>query len=64
MRKYYIDYLRVVLMIGVIILHVSANNWYGYVETNRWIVFTIYSCNLSCGSALFLYDLRSIIFRR
>lgn len=35
MRKYYIDYLRVVLMIGVIILHVSANNWYGYVETNR-----------------------------
>lgn len=72
MRKYYIDYLRVVLMIGVIILHVSANNWYGYVETNRWIVFTIYSaicrvavpCFFMISGALFLDDSKKLEYMK
>lgn len=72
MRKYYIDYLRVVLMIGVIILHVSANNWYGYVETNRRIVFTIYSaicrvavpCFFMISGALFLDDSKKLEYMK
>lgn len=59
-------------MIGVIILHVSANNWYGYVETNRWIVFTIYSaicrvavpCFFMISGALFLDDSKKLEYMK
>ena len=41
-RKQYIDILRALAAIGVIFIHVSAQNWYGYVGSTNWIVFTIY----------------------
>lgn len=41
-RKQYIDFLRAFATIGVIFIHVSANNWYGNIGTNDWIAFSIY----------------------
>lgn len=41
-RKQYIDVLRTIAMIGVIFIHVSAGNWYGYIGTADWFTFTIY----------------------
>lgn len=38
----YIVNLRVFACIGVILCHVAANNWYGNIESKRWIVLTAY----------------------
>lgn len=38
----YITNLRVFACIGVVLCHVAANNWYGNIESKRWIVLTIY----------------------
>lgn len=38
----YITNLRVFACIGVVLCHVAAKNWYGEIESNRWIVLTIY----------------------
>lgn len=39
----YITNLRVFACISVILCHVAANNWYGNIESKRWIVLTIYT---------------------
>ena len=41
-RKYYLDILRALATVGVVVIHVSANNWYGYIGSGDWIVFSIY----------------------
>lgn len=41
-RKSYIDVLRAFATIGVIVIHVSSNNWYGYIGSMDWIVFSLY----------------------
>lgn len=41
-REHYLDLLRAVSALAVIVIHVSANNWYGYIGSYNWIVFTIY----------------------
>ena len=41
-RKGYLDILRALAAVGVIVIHVSSNNWFGYIGTFNWIVFTIY----------------------
>ena len=41
-RKQYLDVLRAFATIGVIFIHVSANNWYGYIGSANWITFSIY----------------------
>lgn len=41
-RKQYLDVLRAFAAIGVIFIHVSANNWYGFIGSNDWISFTVY----------------------
>ena len=41
-RKKYLDVLRALSAMAVIVIHVSANNWYGYIGSYNWIVFTIY----------------------
>ncbi len=42
-RKEYIDILRGLATIGVIMIHVASNNWYGYIGTGNWYAFTIYT---------------------
>lgn len=42
-RIYYIDVLRVLSTLAVIVLHIAASNWYGYIGSFNWIVFTVYS---------------------
>lgn len=39
----YIMNLRVFASIGVILCHVAVNNWFGNIESKRWIVLTIYT---------------------
>lgn len=41
-RKDYLDILRALAAVGVIVIHVSSNNWFGYIGSFNWIVFTIY----------------------
>ena len=41
-RKGYLDILRALATVGVIVIHISANNWYGYIGSRDWIVFSIY----------------------
>ena len=41
-RKRYIDVLRCFGAIGVIFIHVSANNWYGFIGSADWTAFTVY----------------------
>ena len=42
-RAYYLDVLRVVAMLAVVMLHVSADRWYGDVGSFSWKIFTGYS---------------------
>lgn len=42
-RKEYIDILRVLAAFGVITVHVSQKNWYGYIGSFDWRVFTVYT---------------------
>ncbi len=42
-RKGYIDILRGSAAIGVIMLHVACNNWYGFIGSDNWIAFTVYA---------------------
>ena len=41
-RKEYLDILRALATIGVIVIHVSSNNWFGYIGSFNWTVFTVY----------------------
>ena len=41
-RKEYLDVLRALATIGVIIIHVSSNNWFGYIGSFNWMIFTVY----------------------
>lgn len=41
-RKEYLDICRGMATICVVIIHVSANNWYGFIGSRDWITFTIY----------------------
>ena len=68
----YISNLRVFACMGVILCHVAANNWYGNIESERWIVLTVYSAFsrysvpvfLMISGALFLKTEKEISFRR
>lgn len=42
-RKDYIDILSVLAAFGVITVHVSQKNWYGYIGSFDWRVFTVYT---------------------
>lgn len=41
-RIVYLDYMRAVAAVAVIVLHVASNNWYGYIGTADWNSFTLY----------------------
>lgn len=41
-RESYLDVLRILSALAVIVIHVSANNWYGYIGSSNWIIFSIY----------------------
>lgn len=43
-KIYYIDVLRAVATLMTVFIHVSLNNWYGYIGTTNWTVFTAYGC--------------------
>lgn len=38
----YLDVLRAFSATAVIVIHVTANNWYGYIGSFNWYIFTIY----------------------
>jgi len=42
-RIYYLDVLRVLATLAVVVLHVAADRWYGDVGSFSWKVFTGYS---------------------
>lgn len=70
-RIRYIDILRGLATIGVIVIHVSANNWYGYIGSTNWIIFTIYEgmCKIAVplffmiSGCLFLADERNMTLK-
>lgn len=41
-HEFYLNALRAFSAIAVIVIHVSANNWYGHIGSFNWYVFTIY----------------------
>lgn len=41
-RLEYINWIRAIATISVVVLHVASNNWYGYVGSANWNVFTCY----------------------
>ena len=41
-RKAYLDVLRTFATMGVIVIHVASNNWYGNIGSFDWIIYTIY----------------------
>ena len=41
-RIYYIEVLRAMAAFAVVALHVATNNWYGFIGSTDWIVFTVY----------------------
>lgn len=43
-RKQYLDVLRALSTIGVIIIHVCSNGWYGEVCSFNWVVATVLEC--------------------
>lgn len=40
-RIYYLEVLRAVAALAVVALHLSSVNWYGYIGSFNWIVFTV-----------------------
>lgn len=38
----YLNYMRAIAAVAVVVLHVASNNWYGYVGTPDWNSFTVY----------------------
>ncbi|MCM1082026.1 MAG: acyltransferase family protein [Clostridium sp.] len=67
-RKGYIDILRGSAAIGVIMLHVACNNWYGFIGSKDWIAFTVYAgiarasvpIFFMISGALFLEDKKNV----
>ncbi|WP_026653811.1 acyltransferase [Butyrivibrio proteoclasticus] len=54
-RKTYCDYLRIVATFAVIVLHVSATNWYGTnVNEFAWKTFNIYMSIVRWGVPIFV----------
>lgn len=41
-RIVYLDYMRALAAVAVVVLHVAANNWYGFIGTPDWNSFTFY----------------------
>lgn len=52
-RKQYLDVLRALAAIGVVVIHVASNNWYGYIGTPTWCSFTIYTGIARCAVPIF-----------
>ncbi len=42
-RIRYLDSLRALATVAVVAIHVAGNNWYGYVGSSDWMVFTVYA---------------------
>ncbi len=54
-RIVYIDYLRVVAILGVIMLHVSAQNWYNIdVSSFAWQTFNFFDAISRYGVSIFV----------
>lgn len=68
----YLDVLRALATFAVILNHVAGNNWNGFIESNRWGVFTFYKglssfcvpIFLMISGALFLQKDKSISIKR
>lgn len=44
-RTYYLDFLRILAVIAVVIIHVTGEEWYSVaVETQTWKIMTVYNC--------------------
>ena len=71
-RIYYLEVLRVVSALAVVALHLSSMNWYGYIGSFNWIVFTIIVGVMRFGvpvffmisGALFLREDKEIVIKR
>lgn len=42
-RVAYLDDLRALATVAVVVIHVASNNWYGFVGTPDWVAFTVYA---------------------
>lgn len=60
-RKEYLDVLRGLAAIGVIFIHVSANNWYGYIGSGQWTIFTIYE-GFFKASVLIFFEISGVLY--
>ena len=58
-RKQYCDYLRVFATFAVVVLHVSATNWYiTDVNGMEWQAFNFYDSIVRWGGSYLCYDKR------
>lgn len=63
-KIYYIENLRVLACFLVILCHVASMNWYGYIDTNRWVVFTIYTALSKCCVPIFVMISGALFLRK
>lgn len=43
-RIYYLDFIRIIAIIAVIVIHVTAQNWYNIaLNSTTWTIFNIYN---------------------
>ena len=64
-RVFYYDYLRIVAIFAVVIIHVSSQNWYVTdVNTIAWSAFNFYDSIARWGVPIFLMISGALILKK
>lgn len=60
----YLDFLRVISTFAVIVIHVAGDYWYGLVETDHWVIFTVYKALASFAVPMFVMISGAVFLRK
>lgn len=63
-RIYYLEVLRAVAALAVVALHLSSVNWYGYIGSFNWIVFTVIAGTMRFCVPIFFMISGALFLRR